>query len=214
MTSHDVVNCLRRSIGTTRIGHAGTLDPAACGVLLLLVNNATKLSSQLTGSDKGYRAEATLGIRTTTADSDGEILESHPVTLERKILEQATIPFRGTITQIPPMTSAIKVKGQKLYKLARKGITIERPPRTVTIHRFQIMDVYLRNGFQRILFDIECSSGTYIRTLVEDYGKAHGAPACVSFLLRTHVGNFHLRDSIPLQKLIEQGEHVQLLKPI
>ena len=212
MTSHDVVDCIRRRLGASRIGHAGTLDPAACGVLLLLVNRATRQSKLFTALEKGYRAEATLGVRTTTGDVDGDVIESAHADIERDALERAALHFCGTINQIPPMTSARKVKGQKLYKLARRGLEIERPPRTVTIHRFKILDIYFRGSFQRALLDIECSSGTYIRTLVEDYGKALGVPACVSFLLRTRVGEYKLRDSVTLQKIIEQGAEAHLIK--
>ncbi|MEW6201562.1 MAG: tRNA pseudouridine(55) synthase TruB [bacterium] len=212
MTSHDVVDCVRRGLGGSRVGHAGTLDPAACGVLLLLVNDATKLSKSFTDMEKGYRAEATLGVRTTTGDYDGDILESAQVDIERDALERASLQFCGTINQIPPMTSARKVKGQKLYKLARRGIEVERPSKVVTIHSFKILDVYFRGAFQRVLLDIECSSGTYIRTLVEDYGKALSVPACVSFLLRTRVGEYKLRDSVSLQKIMEHGAEAHIIK--
>ncbi|MFH1538668.1 MAG: tRNA pseudouridine(55) synthase TruB [bacterium] len=209
MTSHDVVALARRESGGARVGHAGTLDPAACGVLLLLVGGATKLSKAATGMPKAYRAEMTFGIRTSTGDAEGEVVETGGTADGAAVGEEdllaAAESFKGTIEQTPPMASAVKVGGRRLYKLAHKGLEIERPKRKVSVKEIRVIDVYERDGLRRALLDIECSSGTYIRSLVEDIGASLGVPACVSFLMRTRVGPFVSDDSVSPERLAGGG---------
>lgn len=213
VTSHDVVEVVRRASGGLKVGHAGTLDPAACGVLLLLVGGATKLSKAATGMAKAYRVEATFGLRTSTGDAEGEVAASSDSAVGEGALREVAKSFTGEIEQTPPMTAAVKVKGKKLYKLAHKGVEIERPKRKVTIESIDVVDIYERGGLRRALLDIECSSGTYVRSLVEDIGEALGAPACVSFLLRTRVGPFGLGEAVSPARLAGDGIGRHLLPP-
>lgn len=205
MTSHDVVALARRESGGAKVGHAGTLDPAACGVLLLLVGGATKLSKAATGMPKAYRAEMTFGVRTSTGDAEGEVVETGGEAVGEEELLAAAESFTGTIEQTPPMASAVKVGGRRLYKLAHAGLEIERPKRKVSVKEIRVLDMYERDGLRRALMDIECSSGTYIRSLVEDIGGSLGVPACVSFLMRTRVGPFGSDDSVTPEKLAGGG---------
>lgn len=196
MTSHDVVNKVRWSLGKPKTGHAGTLDPAACGVLVLLINKGTKASASAMGLVKTYRAEMTFGARTDSGDAQGEIVEERDVEVAEPALRGALEKFTGKIQQIPPMTSAIKVDGKKLYKLAHKGLQIERRPREVTIYKLSLIDFESVPESRRALMEIRCSSGTYVRTLVEDIAASIGAAAYTSFLIRTAVGPFHVEKSV------------------
>ncbi len=196
MTSHDAVAYVRRALGRPKTGHAGTLDPAACGVLVLLINGATKLSSLAMACEKTYRAEMTFGLRTDTGDAQGEVVEERPGAVAIEQLQNALPRFMGKIEQVPPMTSAIKIDGKKLYELARKGKEIERPPRAVTVHSIEIIDFEPAPDFPRAVIEVKCSSGLYIRALVEDIAASLGSVAHTSFLIRSAVGPFAIEDSV------------------
>jgi tRNA pseudouridine55 synthase len=195
VTSHDVVNTIRRALGTKKVGHAGTLDPMATGLLLLGVGRATRLLRYLSGLGKTYEGTARLGERTDTLDADGEIVSTSPVDVTAEALEKAVAVFRGEISQIPPAYSAVKVGGRPLYKAARAGDAEnpppEAPPRTVHIDTF---DVTTFDG-RDFAFVVACSGGTYVRTLVADVGDALGCGAHLIRLRRTDVGPFHVGDA-------------------
>ncbi|MEA3310046.1 MAG: tRNA pseudouridine(55) synthase TruB [Chloroflexota bacterium] len=212
-TSHDVVNIMRRLTGVQRIGHTGTLDPLATGVLVLLVGPATRLARFLSRAPKSYRAVIRLGGTTATYDAEGEILEHRPVRVNQATLAAALDNFRGELAQIPPMYSAIKINGQPLYKLARRGEELARPARQVTIHELELLvwespDLTVR---------VHCSAGTYIRSLAHDLGKALGCGGHLRSLVRTAVGEFQLADSYTLDELsvlaAENRLHEALLPP-
>jgi len=196
ITSHDVVDCLRRRLNVRRVGHSGTLDPLATGVLVMLVGRATKLFNQFVAYDKGYRAKILLGKKTDTADIQGEVLEEKPadfVTKEK--VEEVLSQFLGETEQIPPMYSAIKHKGKKLYELARKGVVVDRAPRKIRIDVLKLLE------FEPPEFKIyvECSKGTYVRKLAEDIGEKLGTAACIAKIERTKVGPFHIDEAVSLE---------------
>lgn len=212
ITSHDVVDAVRRIAGTRRVGHAGTLDPMATGVLVLALGAATRLVQFIDGSDKTYRATLRLGETTTTYDADGDLVERRPVTVNQADIEAALAGFLGDITQIPPMYSAVKVKGQKLYKLARQGKEIERAPRPVTIHRLDVLAWALPN----LTIEVVCSAGTYIRSLAHDLGQRLGCGAHLTALIRTAAGGFRLEDAHTLEALdasAQAGRLAEVLLP-
>jgi len=195
MSSFQVVRHLRSLLQTRRIGHAGTLDPGAAGVLLVGLGKACRLLPFLTDYDKVYIAELTLGISTTTQDADGEtVAMDENVSVTPNQLGAAFAKFLGRVEQIPPMASAVKVDGKPLYKLQREGITVEPKARTVLIKELHINKVWTYDEAltfgSRVLFYVRCSKGTYIRTLCHDIGRALGTYAHVSFLVRTEVGPF------------------------
>jgi tRNA pseudouridine55 synthase len=201
MTSHDVVSFVRRTYHLKRVGHAGTLDPAAAGVLPVALGSATRLLEYMTDTDKSYRVELTIGYETDTGDDTGTIINSVSCRMPEKVeFEKVLASFIGTIEQIPPMYSAIKVQGKKLYELARAGITVERQPRTITIHSINLLHI----DNTRILFDVTCSKGTYIRSLCTDIGRKLNIPVVMSFLVRTDVGSFSLEKAFTLLE-IEQN---------
>lgn len=209
LTSHDVVARIRRVAQTRRVGHSGTLDPAATGVLLVCVGRATRLVEYLVGQEKGYIGRITLGQTTSTYDAEGEVILERPVPhLTPVDLESALAPFRGDILQIPPMVSAIKKDGQPLYKLAREGKVVDRPPRPVTIYRLRVL------AFESPHIDIEvvCSSGTYIRSIAYDVGEGLGCGGHLSRLRRTHVGPHSLDQATPLDELTPE-RLVEVLQP-
>ena len=196
MTSHDCVALVRRRLGERRVGHAGTLDPSATGVLLIGVGNATRLLTFLVGHTKRYTAEVVLGIETNTLDADGEITARHDmggVTLDdvRAAVSQHLV---GNILQIPPMVSAIKVDGRRLHELAREGVEVERAPRPVTVSRFDV-DAGAEPGV--FLIDVTCSSGTYVRTLAADLGRLLGGGAHLRNLRRVASGGFAVDEAAP-----------------
>jgi tRNA pseudouridine55 synthase len=204
-TSHDVVAKVRKLCGTRRVGHTGTLDPFATGVLLVCLNRATRLVQFLTGADKEYLATIHFGFATDTGDLTGAPL-STPTSvahLNDTLLENALPPFRGAITQIPPMYSAKKIGGVKLYEMARRGESIERPPIAVEIKQLELVTP-LQNA--ECVVRVVCSAGTYIRTLAEDIGKAVGMGAHLTALRRTRVGNCHLSQAHTLEALAEAAE--------
>ena len=194
VTSHDVVGMLRRRFGERQVGHAGTLDPDATGVLVVAVGKATRLLRFVEKTRKGYTGEVVLGTSTSTLDSAGDVLASFDmsaVTLDdaRRAVDEHLM---GDIEQIPPMVSAIRVDGKRLHELAREGIEIERAPRPVTIHRFDVTG-WVAPGVLSI--DVECSAGTYIRTLADDLGRLLGGGAHLRNLSRTHVGAFTIAEA-------------------
>lgn len=189
------------------------MDPLACGVLPVCIGkNATKVLEFMTGMDKSYRAELTLGIETDTMDSEGRVTAVSDSRPAQTMIEQAVKSFEGETEQLPPMYSAVKYKGKKLYELARNGITVERKPRRTIISRIEIIEI---NG-DRVLFDADCSSGTYIRTLCSDIGKKLGCGAYMSFLLRTASGPYDITSSFTLEETAEafsNGRAGELLIP-
>ncbi len=200
MTSHDVVSFVRRKFNMRQVGHAGTLDPLATGVLIILLGRSTKLFSKFVTYDKAYQATLILGIKTKTADIQGEIIARLPydhVTQEKT--QEVIQEFIGDIEQIPPMVSAIKIRGKRLYQLAREGIEVEREPRKIKIKKLQLTD------FQspQLKFYLECSKGTYVRKLAEDIGERLGCGACITKIERTKVGPFGIEDAVTLSKLTE-----------
>lgn len=190
MTSHDCVNIVRRATKIKRVGHTGTLDPMATGVLPICVGKATKIADYISLGDKRYEAEFRLGIRTDTYDITGEILEKKEADISEEAFAEAIRSFEGKGTQLPPMYSAKKVNGKKLYHLARKGIEIERDPIPIHIHQIHILDM----GRDWAKIDVKCSKGTYIRTLIDDIGQKLGCGACMTKLTRTECGIFKLSD--------------------
>ena len=197
-TSHDVVAKARGILRERKIGHTGTLDPEAEGVLPICIGKATKLVPYLTDADKCYEAEVILGAYTTTEDATGEILETYDVNVTKEQIEQVVYSFKGEYTQIPPMYSAIKVNGVRLYELARKGIVVDRPERQVYIYKCDIIEWIDESRFK---IRVNCSKGTYIRTRCTDIGKALGCGAHMGSLLRTKVGKQELSESITLDQL-------------
>lgn len=188
-TSHDVVAKARGVIGTRKVGHSGTLDPMATGVLVLGVGHGTRLLRFITALPKTYVAEAVLGVETDSLDADGEVTATHDMSAVTFDQVEAVLPqFRGPIEQIPPMVSAIKIDGKRLHQLAREGKEVERKPRPVTIHRLEAAPV--EGEPQVIRLEVECSSGTYIRTLAADIGTLLGGGAHLRALRRTAIGSF------------------------
>lgn len=206
LSSHDVVDIVRRIFKQKRVGHAGTLDPAAAGILPVALGRAARLVEYMEGADKSYRAEIAFGYATDTGDVYGEVVESveNPVLPSEEKLRGVLAHFVGEIEQTPPAYSAIKIGGQRAYDLARQGAEVEIPTRRVMIHRLEL--VHADPAHARILIDVDCAKGTYIRVLCTDIGAAMGLPATMRFLLRTRVGGFRLADSYTLEELAEAGE--------
>ena len=210
-TSMDVCAKLRGIFHEKRVGHGGTLDPMATGVLPVFIGRATRAVEFAEKSDKEYTAGLKLGVVTNTQDISGEILEEHPVLTDRNQLEEILERFRGDILQVPPMYSAIKINGKKLYELARKGREIERPARPVTIKSLEI-ESEQGNGLYTIR--VRCSKGTYIRTLCHDIGQALGCGGCMSSLRRTMAAGFTLEDAISLEQVRAAADPASLLLPV
>jgi len=198
MTSHDVVRRLRRVCHTRRVGHAGTLDPMATGLLLVAVGEGTRVVQFLVEGDKTYRATLQFGAETTTQDAEGEVTHRRPVDhLEDSAVLQACRKMVGELQQVPPMYSAIKIKGVALHRLARQGIEIERPPRTVHIRHLTVENLAL----PQLSFEVECSKGTYVRTLCHDLGHNLGTAAHLSSLRRIRSGSFDIEEAVTLEWL-------------
>ncbi len=211
-TSHDAVAKLRGICGQKKIGHTGTLDPAALGVLPVCLGNATKLCGMITDWDKEYVADLLLGVRTDTQDATGQVLERREVDLPADRVEQAVLSFQGPYLQVPPMYSALKKDGKRLYELARAGKEVERAARPVEIKEIEILEMDL----PRVRLRVACSKGTYIRTLCDDIGRLLGVGGIMEGLLRTRVGKFGLAEAITLsqaQALKEEGRLAQALIP-
>lgn len=213
-TSNDVVSRLRRVFQTRRIGHGGTLDPMATGVLPVFVGRATRGVEFFEHAEKTYETTLRFGLTTDTEDITGKVLSCQDVTVSREELEAVLPQFRGEIMQVPPMYSALKVNGQKLYDLARKGREVERQPRPITIHQLELLSC----GGNEARLRIRCSKGTYIRTLCKDIGQALGCGGCMAALRRIQAGEYTLEGAVPLQELLarsEAGEEVEsLLRPV
>ena len=206
LSSHDVVDIVRRIFKQKRVGHAGTLDPAAAGILPVALGRAARLVEYMESADKSYRAEIAFGYATDTGDVYGDVIESIPcpaLPLEEE-LRRVLGKFVGEIEQTPPAYSAIKVGGQRAYDLVRQGAAVEIPTRTVRIDRLEL--VHADAAHARILVDVDCAKGTYIRSLCTDIGAVLGLPATMRFLLRTRVGGFMLADSYTLEELAEVRE--------
>ena len=213
-TSNDVVSRLRRVFNTRRIGHGGTLDPMATGVLPVFVGRATRGVEFFEHAEKVYETTIRFGLTTDTEDITGKVLTENEVSLTEDALQAVLPRFRGEILQVPPMYSAIKVNGQKLYDLARKGREVERQPRPITIHELQLLEFTGSEARLRV----RCSKGTYIRTLCKDIGEALGCGGCMAALRRVEAGEYTLDGAIPLRELLdisEAGEDVEaMLRPV
>ena len=201
MTSHDVVAYLRRLLQTKTIGHTGTLDPSVPGVLPVCMGKATRMAEFVTAGGKNYRVEITFGITTDSQDSFGKVVTQRPVDFSAQDALNVLPAFTGKIKQTPPMVSAVKVGGKKLYELARQGLEIERPAREVVIAQITPIEVNWQGDYPTIMFDVVCSKGTYMRTLCADWGDSLGCGAHMSFLLRTRSGPFDLADAWTLEEI-------------
>lgn len=209
-TSQDVVSKLRGVLHTKRIGHGGTLDPMATGVLPVFVGRATRAVEFFEHAEKTYEAVLRLGVITTTEDIFGEVLEKKEVAVTEDMLLAALKQFRGEIQQIPPMYSAIKINGQKLCDLARKGKEVERKPRSVTIHRLECLE--FTGETARLL--VHCSKGTYIRTLCKDIGESLGCGGCMESLRRVTAGAYTIDEAVPLAQIVESECPEDFLRPV
>ena len=198
-TSQDVTARLRRVFGTRRIGHGGTLDPMATGVLPVFVGRATRGVEFFEHAEKTYETVLRLGLTTDTEDITGSPLTESPVSVTQEQLAQVLAAFRGEIMQIPPMYSALKVNGQKLCDLARKGKTVERQPRPITIHELTLLE----QGENNLRLRVRCSKGTYIRTRCKDIGEALGCGGCMESLRRVSAGEYTIDEAVPLQELLD-----------
>ena len=198
ITSYDVIRILKRKLHPKKIGHAGTLDPLASGLLIVLIDGATKQSEKFMGMAKRYRVEMHLGIKTDTGDADGKIIQKSALPeLNKKKIEKTLIKFEGRIKQTPPIYSAIKYKGKKLYEYARAGIKVKIKPRFVEIKKIKLLSF----NRETIELRVDCSKGTYIRTLVEDIAKKLKTVAVTSRLVRERIGNYTLNKAIKLEDL-------------
>ena len=209
-TSQDVTARLRRVFGTRRIGHGGTLDPMATGVLPVFVGRATRGVEFFEHAEKTYETELRLGVATDTEDTTGTVRARREVSVTQARLDEVLERFRGEIMQIPPMYSALKVNGQKLCDLARKGRQVERQPRPVTIHELTLLS---REG-DTLHLRVRCSKGTYIRTLCADIGEALGCGGCMQALRRTQAGEYTIAEAVPLQQLLEAAEPETYLRDV
>ena len=217
LTSHDVVARLRKIIHQKKIGHTGTLDPDAIGVLPVCLGRGTKLCDVLTDKDKVYEAVMLLGTTTDTQDITGKVLTKNTVCVNECQAVEAIESFLGDYNQIPPMYSALKVNGKKLYELARAGIEVERKPRLVTIKSINVNEIDFGDEEKTITFTVECTKGTYIRTLCQDVGDKLGCGACMKSLKRTRVSRFELNDSLTLGQitdLVEKGNFLDYVIPV
>ncbi len=213
MTSHDAVNFFRKLFNTKRIGHTGTLDPNATGVLPICIGKATRVSQYLVDADKEYIGELTLGCETDTQDGDGKILNSSKKLVSEDEILISFNKFKGNISQIPPMYSALKHKGKKLYELAREGKVVERKPRNISIYELNVMEI---KDNKKIKFYVKCSRGTYIRTLCHDIGLDLGTYGYMSDLIRVGVGDFKIQESLTMEYLssLNKEELEDVILPI
>lgn len=209
ITSHDVVDIARKKLKTKRIGHSGTLDPVATGVLVLLIGKATKLFSKFVHFDKEYEATLRLGIVTTTGDSQGEVVGEKSIAgITEEQVRYVFAQFIGDRQQVPPMVSAIKHKGKRLYDLARQGIEVERRARSIKIYTLTIT----RMELPEIDFFVKCSKGTYVRRLGEEIGEILGCGGFISRIRRVSLGLFHIKESIKIEEIDES--HLRLWNPV
>ncbi|MBR2888853.1 MAG: tRNA pseudouridine(55) synthase TruB [Oscillospiraceae bacterium] len=209
-TSQDVTARLRRVFQTRRIGHGGTLDPMATGVLPVFVGRATRGVEFFEHAEKTYETVLRLGLTTDTEDISGTVLTEQEAFVTGEMLEAVLQKFRGEILQVPPMYSALKINGQKLVDLARKGKTVERQPRPITIHELTLLGMEAEG----IRLRVRCSKGTYIRTLCKDIGEALGCGGCMAALRRVRAGEYTIEEAVPLQELLESENPEQYLRPV
>lgn len=209
-TSQDVTARLRRVFGTRRIGHGGTLDPMATGVLPVFVGRATRAVEFFEHAEKTYETVLRLGITTDTEDMTGTVLTEENVSFTEEQLQETLAAFRGEILQVPPMYSALKVNGQKLCDLARKGKTVERQPRPITIHELTLVE----RGENTLRLRVRCSKGTYIRTLCKDIGEKLGCGGCMESLRRVAAGEYAIDEAVPLQTLLDTEEPEKYLRGV
>lgn len=209
-TSQDVTARLRRVFGTRRIGHGGTLDPMATGVLPVFVGRATRAVEFFEHAEKTYETVLRLGITTDTEDMTGTVLTEENVSFTEEQLQETLAAFRGEILQVPPMYSALKVNGQKLCDLARKGKTVERQPRPITIHELTLVE----RGENTLRLRVRCSKGTYIRTLCKDIGEKLGCGGCMESLRRVAAGEYTIDEAVPLQTLLDTEEPEKYLRDV
>jgi tRNA pseudouridine55 synthase len=222
MTSHDCVFRLRKILKTKKVGHTGTLDPDVTGVLPICIGKATKVAEYITDAGKSYEGEVTIGFSTTTEDASGEIVEVKkvPSAIKRDEIERILESLTGEIEQTPPMFSAVKVGGKRLYEYARKGIEVERPTRVVTIHSITLLDdrdIFSGEDTISFRFRVSCSKGTYIRTLAVMIGEMLGYPAHMSSLTRVQSAAFNLEDCLTfeqVEKFMEEGSVETILRPL
>ncbi|MBM3469666.1 MAG: tRNA pseudouridine(55) synthase TruB [Armatimonadetes bacterium] len=213
MTSHDMVDALRRLTGVRRIGHTGTLDPGASGVLVLCVGRATRIAEFLSDQPKGYRAEFTFGVETDSGDAYGAVVGGSDASgLTASTLGKALTEFVGAIQQVPPMVSAVRRSGRRLYEHARRGEVVEVAPRQVTVFEIRLLE-FVPGPRATALVQVECSKGTYIRALASDLGRRLGVGGHASFVLRTRVGRFTLDSSLTLEELSGAEDLARLLVP-
>jgi tRNA pseudouridine55 synthase len=204
-TSHDVVHAVRRHLGMRRVGHAGTLDPQATGLLVIGVGSATRLLGYVASLDKVYRGEMRLGIRTDSMDAAGTEIARKPWSTDEGTLQETARNYLGEFLQRPPMVSAVKVRGERLYRIAARGGQVERPLRKVRVRRLDLIHIDLTEG--RIEFEIQCSSGTYVRALADEWGERLGTYAHLGSLRRLRVGEISVDGAYPAEKLAPRGEH-------
>ncbi len=209
-TSQDVTARLRRVFNTRRIGHGGTLDPMATGVLPVFVGRGTRAVEFFEHAEKIYETVLKPGITTDTEDITGTVLTQQEASLTKEQVEAVLPRFRGEILQVPPMYSALKVNGKKLYDLARKGVEVERQPRPITVHELTLLGM----DSEGIALRVHCSKGTYIRTLCKDIGEALGCGGCMASLRRVQAGEYTAGDAVPLETLLETENPEQYLKPV
>ena len=209
-TSQDVAARLRRVFQTKRIGHGGTLDPMATGVLPVFVGRGTRGVEFFEHAEKTYETVLKLGITTDTEDIWGNVLARIPVCVTEEQVEAVLSRFRGEIMQVPPMYSALKVNGQKLCDLARKGQQVQRQPRPIIIHQLNLLE----RGEDTLRLQVRCSKGTYIRTLCKDIGEALGCSGCMQQLRRTSAGEYTIEEAVPLETLLESENPEQFLRPV
>ena len=209
-TSQDVTARLRRVFNTRRIGHGGTLDPMATGVLPVFVGRATRGVEFFEHAEKTYEAVLQLGITTDTEDTSGEVIEERDVHISETEMSEILSQFRGKIMQTPPMYSALKINGQKLVDLARKGKTVERQPREIEIFELTLLEFTGTTARLRV----KCSKGTYIRTLCKDIGEALGCGGCMAQLRRVQAGEYTIEEAVPLQVLLETDKPEDYLRPV
>lgn len=214
MTSHDVVNYVRRLMGIKKVGHTGTLDPGAAGVLIVCCGHAARIIEYL-DHDKEYRAEITFGAFSSTGDAFGELTPGEiPPGFSKEMVCKTLSGFTGEVSQVPPMTSAVRHRGKKLYELARQGKVVERSARTVKIYSIEMSGWYEGPGSPRALLDVRCSAGTYIRTLCHDIGEKLGCGAYMSFLLRIGAGGHKIDRAVTLEELKDLAGGGELQKAI
>lgn len=213
VTSHDAVSMMRRTLGIKKIGHTGTLDPNATGVLPLCIGKGTRVSEYLLDVNKEYVGELSLGLATDTQDSDGKVLKQSYKVVSKEAIYKAFDNFKGELWQIPPMYSAIRYKGKKLYELAREGKVVNRKARNVKIYNLDIIDIF---DNKKIIFYVKCSKGTYIRTLCDDIGEYLGTYGYMSYLIRVGVGDFKIADSYSIDyiKSLAQEKIKNIISPI